>query len=87
VPSASDLLRLGRQPLFVAGFLLSALAAVLWFRILATQNLSTCYPLFVGLTYFLITVGAFYFLGESISAQKIVGLAVIVLGVAAVAQG
>jgi multidrug transporter EmrE-like cation transporter len=86
-PGMSSLLRLVRQPAFVSGFLLSGVAALMWFRILATQKLSTCYPLFVSLTYCLITLAAFYILHEKISAQKLVGLVVIVLGITAVARG
>jgi multidrug transporter EmrE-like cation transporter len=86
-PSFSGLLRLAAQPKFVCGFLLSGMAALMWFRILSTQKLSTCYPLFVSLTYFLITLAAFYFLHERISLQKLAGLAAIVAGITAVARG
>ncbi len=86
-PSLAALLRLGQQPQFVCGFLLSGIAALMWFHILATQKLSTCYPLFVGLTYSLITLAAFYFLHERISLQKMAGLVVIVAGITAVARG
>lgn len=85
--SLNALLRLAGQPLFVLGFLLSGVAALMWFRILATQKLSTCYPLFVSLTYALITLGAFYFLQERVSVQKIVGLAIIIAGITTVARG
>jgi multidrug transporter EmrE-like cation transporter len=86
-PSLAALQRLGRQMQFVCGFLLSGVAALMWFRILATEKLSTCYPLFVSLTYSLITLAAFYFLHEKISLQKLVGLVDIVAGIAAVARG
>ena len=86
-PSLSALLRLCRQPAFVFGFCLTGVAAVMWFRILATQKLSTCYPLFVSFTYSLITLAAFYFLGERISLQKLAGLVAIVAGITAVARG
>ena len=85
--SWSTALRLLRQPAFVSGFLLTGVGALLWIRILATQKLSTSYPLFVSLTYTLITLGAAYFLHEKISIQKIVGLVVIVAGITAVARG
>lgn len=81
------MLALLRQPAFVSGFLLAGAAALLWIRILATQKLSTCYPLFVSLTYTLITLGAVYFLHEKISTQKLVGLVVIIAGITAVARG
>ena len=86
-PSVSALFSLLRQPAFVGGFLLSGVAALMWFRILATQKLSTCYPLFVSLTYTLITIGAFYFLHEKVSAQKLCGLLIIVVGITTVARG
>ena len=85
--SVSALFSLLRQPAFVGGFLLSGVAALMWFRILATQKLSTCYPLFVSLTYTLITIGAFYFLHEKISAQKLLGLLIIIVGITTVARG
>jgi len=85
--SVGALRNLARQPAFVSGFLLSGVAALMWFRILATQKLSTCYPLFVSLTYTLITVAAFYFLHERISVQKVAGLLAIIAGITAVARG
>jgi multidrug transporter EmrE-like cation transporter len=85
--SVNALFRLAMQPMFVAGFLLTGAAALMWFRILATQKLSTCYPLFVSLTYALITLGAFYFLQERISAQKLIGLALLIGGITTVARG
>jgi len=66
---------------------LTGAGALLWFRILATQKLSTCYPLFVSLTYFLITLSAFYLLHERISVQKLAGLGAMVLGIVLVARG
>ncbi len=85
--SLTGLLQLLRQPILVAGCSLTGIAAILWFRVLATQKLSTCYPLFVSLTYSLITIGAVYFLHEKMSAQKLLGLVVIVVGITTVARG
>jgi multidrug transporter EmrE-like cation transporter len=86
-PGLAAILALIRQPAFVGGFLLTGVAALMWFRILATQKLSTCYPLFVSLTYSFITIGAFYFLHEKISTQKILGLVIIIVGITTVARG
>jgi hypothetical protein len=69
-PSLQALVRLCHQPEFVFGFALSGIAALMWFRIPATQKLSTCYPLFVSLTYTLITLAAFYVLHEKIPSRK-----------------
>jgi drug/metabolite transporter (DMT)-like permease len=86
-PSISAIFSLLRQPAFVSGFFLTGIAALMWFRILSTQKLSTCYPLFVSLTYSLITIGAFYYLHEKISTQKLVGLVIIIVGITTVARG
>jgi len=75
------------QPAFVGGMLLMGIAGLMWFRVLATQKLSTCYPLFVSLTYSLITIASFYFLHEQISAQKLAGLITIIVGITIVARG
>lgn len=47
----SDLLRLARQPLFVTGLVLYATAALVWFRVISTENLNSSYPLLVSLTF------------------------------------
>ena len=83
----STVFSLLQQPSFTVGFLLTGIAALMWFRILSTQKLSTCYPLFISLTYSLITVGAFYFLHEKISIQKLLGLVIIIVGITTVARG
>lgn len=86
-PSLSALWQSARQPAVVGGVLLTAAGALMWFRVLATQKLSTCYPLFVSLTYFLITLGAVYLLHEKISLQKLAGLAAMLVGIVVVARG
>jgi drug/metabolite transporter (DMT)-like permease len=86
-PSLLALSQLLRQPGLVVGVLLTGISALLWFRILASQKLSTCYPLFASLTYSFITLGAFYFLHEKLSIQKLVGLVVIIIGITVVARG
>ncbi len=85
--SLTGLLQLFRTPILLAGCLLTGIAAILWLRVLATQKLSTCYPLFVSLTYSIITIGAVYFLHEKMSVQKLLGLVIIVVGITTVARG
>jgi drug/metabolite transporter (DMT)-like permease len=86
-PSMVALFRVLGQPAALAGVVLTGLSALMWFRILASQKLSTCYPLFVSLTYSLITLGAFFFLQEKMSVQKLVGLVIIIVGITTVARG
>jgi multidrug transporter EmrE-like cation transporter len=81
-----NLLGLARQPLFICGMALYATAAIVWFRVIATENLSTTYPLLVSMTFVLVTTGAVVFFREPISWQKVLGIGVILVGIALVAR-
>ncbi len=78
--SLGGMLSLLRQPLYVSGIALVGVAGILWCRILSTDRLTVSYPLFVSLTYVLITVGAMYFFNERMSYQKWMGAGLILLG-------
>ena len=80
------LLGLLSQPLFVAGVIFYGLAAVVWFAALSIEDLSTGYPVLVGLTFTLVAVGALVFFDESFSLQKVLGMLVILGGIVAVAR-
>ena len=84
--SLASALSLGRQPLFVGGVILYGVAALIWFRVLSVENLSTSYPLLVSLTFVLVTLGAIFIFREPVSSQKLIGIAVIVAGIILVAR-
>ena len=75
------LLKLFMQPLFSIGFVTYFLASVVWFRVVATEPLSLAYPVLVSLTFTLVTAGAVLIFSEPISLRKVVGLAVILIGI------
>ncbi len=75
------LIRLASQPMFDVGFVLYGLAALVWFRVLSTQPLSLAYPVLVSLTFIFVTVGATALFQEPMTARKLVGLAVILIGI------
>lgn len=68
------------QPMFVSGVILYGVAAIIWFRILSTENLSLSYPLMVSMTFVMVTLGACYFFGERMSWRQILGVFVILAG-------
>jgi len=79
-------LRLARQWTFVLGLVAYALAALVWFRVLSIAEVSTSYPILVGLTFVMVSAGAVLWFKESISFVKIVGIAVILGGIVIVAK-
>jgi multidrug transporter EmrE-like cation transporter len=63
-----------------------ALAAIVWFRVLSIAQVSTSYPILVGLTFIMVSVGAGLWFRESIGFLKVVGIAVILAGIVLVAR-
>ena len=78
---AHELAHLARQPLFVLGLLLYGAASLVWFRIVSMENLNSSYPLLVSLTFLFVTLGATFLFREPLSLQKVIGLAVILMGI------
>ncbi len=79
-------LALGAQPLFVLGFICYGIAAVLWFSVLPRVDLSISYPVLVGLTFILVVAGSMVVFNENLPWAKVLGLALILAGVALVAR-
>ncbi|MDP8962895.1 MAG: hypothetical protein M3O33_02690 [Cyanobacteriota bacterium] len=75
------LLRLATEPLFVIGFIAYGSASLIWFRVIATEPLSTAYPLLVSLTFLLVTLSAAILFRESVSLGKLLGLGVVLIGI------
>jgi small multidrug resistance pump len=80
-----QLARLCLEPRFVLGVLLYGAAAIVWIAALSLENLSTGYPVLVGLTFVIVGFGAMQLFQETISLQKALGMAVIIAGIALVA--
>jgi multidrug transporter EmrE-like cation transporter len=77
----ADLGRLALEPLFVTGVLFYLIAALIWFRVLSTEDLASGYVILVGLTFVLVTVGSVLFFDETLSVTKLVGFIVILGGI------
>jgi multidrug transporter EmrE-like cation transporter len=82
----SQLLKLAHNTKFISGFLLYGVASLIWFSVISKENLSTAYPVLVSISFVLITFGSVFFFGERLSAQKLIGMAVILGGIALVSR-
>jgi drug/metabolite transporter (DMT)-like permease len=81
-----DIFTLCKEPLFIIGAVLYAAAALVWFRVISTEQLSNSYPMLVSLTFVFVTAGAVVFFHESFSWMKILGTAIILVGIVLVAR-
>jgi len=82
VAVVSGFARLLLEPLFGAGFILYFLAALVWFRVVSSELLSTAYPVMVGFVFVLVSLGGIILFREPMSVRKVIGLAVILVGIA-----
>ena len=69
------------QPWVIAGLAIYAAGTVLWVYAVSQKHISFLYPL-TALTYAIVAVGGRFFFGETISAGRWTGIAVVVIGVA-----
>lgn len=80
------LLGLLLKPWIVSGFAAAFLASLCWMAAMTKFNLSHAYP-FMGLSFVLVLIGSGIFFGEAVTPMKIIGTALIVLGITVASQG
>ena len=78
-------LQFAAEPRIWGGTACYALSLVFWIMALSRADLSATYPM-VSLGFALNALLAWWVLGEALSAQRLVGIAVIMVGVALVAR-
>jgi len=81
-----SILRLTMQPFFLVGVILYGLAGIGWFRVIATEPLSTAYPILVSLTFLLVSIGAVLIFKEPMGVWKILGIGMMIAGICFVAK-
>lgn len=66
--------------LWIAGIFIGWISGLGFSIILTRVKITIAYTLYVPLVYFLVNVGAFYFLGEYVSTVKMVGMGIVLIG-------
>jgi multidrug transporter EmrE-like cation transporter len=74
------------DPYIVSAFVFSLLSAIAWLYVAERYPVSIAFPSYVGVLFAIVTVGSALLLKETISAQHIVGLVLILAGVVVVSQ-
>lgn len=70
----------GINPWILGGMFLHVSALAVWLWALSRVDISFAYP-FLALGYVLVSVMAWLWLGEELSAQRLVGMAIIIAGI------
>jgi multidrug transporter EmrE-like cation transporter len=77
--------KLATQPFIVAGIGCYVVSVVVWILALSRTEVSIAYPM-LSIGYVLNALAAWYLFGEAVTAQRLVGIGIIVLGVFVVAR-
>ncbi len=80
------LLRMLLNPWILSGFLAAFLASLAWMAAMTKFELSYAYP-FMSLSFVLVMILSALLFGESVTAPKVVGLSLIVVGIIVGSQG
>jgi len=73
-------LKLATQVPIVGGLTCYVISVVVWIIALSRVDVSIAYPM-LSIGYIINALGAWYFLGEAISAQRLLAIGVIIVGV------
>ncbi len=74
--------RLISQPAFWVGVLFYSIATVLWLVILSKQSISLSYPIFVTCAFVFVTLGASLVFQEPLTLHRLLGIALMIAGIA-----
>lgn len=74
-------LKLATQLPIIGGLTCYVVSVVVWIIVLSRADVGVAYPM-ISLGYVLTALGAWYYLGESFSPQRILAIGVIIVGVA-----
>ena len=82
-----DIWKLAFNPIFIVGLGLYGAGTLVWMRVLSTEPISVGYPILMSIAFIAISIGAAVFFREAITPQKLVGMAIIVVGVIIATNG
>lgn len=74
------------DPYVLSAFVFSFLSAIAWFYVAERYPVSVAFPTYVGVLFAIVTVGGALLLKETISAQQLLGLGLILAGVTVVTR-
>ncbi len=81
----STLFQIATQPSILGGLACYGVSVLVWIMALSRTDVSLAYPM-LSLGYVVSMLGAWLFLGEAVSPQRIAGLATILVGVVLLAR-
>jgi multidrug transporter EmrE-like cation transporter len=76
------LLQFVSDPVVLAAYGAALLASFAWLYVVSKLPLTIAFPIYIGLTFLLVVLGSWWFLGEAPSAQKTLAMLLVLAGIA-----
>jgi multidrug transporter EmrE-like cation transporter len=72
------------RPQIIVGVILYIVSFVMWLALLSMMDISLVYPIFVSAAFIIVMVGSVFLFGEHVTPLRVLGTAVVALGIALV---
>lgn len=69
------------DPLIVSAYVSALLGSFAWLYVVTRLSLTVAFPVYIGITFAMVMLGGWYFLGESMSSAKLLAVLLIFAGV------
>lgn len=69
------------DPYILSGYLMALFGSFLWLFVISKISLSIGFPLYIGITFLLVILSSWLFLGEQITAIKLISSLMIFIGI------
>lgn len=74
------------DPFVISAYVVGLLSSIAWFFVAEKYPVSVAFPVYIGVLFSIVTIGSTQLLGETVSPQHVVGLALIMVGVVVVSR-
>ena len=74
------------DPYIISSYAFALLSSIAWLYVLEKYPVSIAFPTYIGVLFAVVTVGSVLLLKEQVSAQHVVGMALILAGVVIVSR-
>lgn len=81
-----ELTKAAINPFILCGITLYGLSFIIWLRVLTFNDLSKAYPIFATIVFLLTTIGSMIFLKENITVLRVIGMAIMLVGIFVVSR-
>jgi multidrug transporter EmrE-like cation transporter len=70
------------DPIILSAYVTALFASFAWLYIVTKLPLTVAFPVYIGITFVMVSIGGWYFLSETLNATKIIALVLILCGIA-----